>query len=465
MQNLLPFHSDAYMLDWESQREPTPRAVLPRSFSAPYPPLEGIAEGTEEEEEEDDEEDDDEDGALWSEGQVENGEPVDGHEMSPTAEEDLVPTVMADEDLTGEVEQETGEEVDEGPTAEDIEQAMRVEAYILGLLQRCSLNAPDSTSPGLSCTSNHWQDLHAYPPSAPNYCDPTSGHSEWQEWAEEDGGEETQEGYYVPLLEAEVGPSSLVCEEPSLDVEQYRDVEPCTSASDADSLHHQRGYPVTSARYVYSHVSPPVTPKATDQDWAPRSHRVHQEERWGLDAERCRKTTIRSQSERSFPSQEWTGQPEHRYYTVGRERVDEEYVSCQRLWSSSADLSQEEEEPALRGEEPRLRFTSLPFHTSPQVCAQYTEQGQPLRNGKNAGATQAEGSDSSLSETCSPRSSSLSSDSDESGGLVWPQQLPPRLPSSSQNTPSAVVKIKASHALKRKIMRFRSGSLKVMTTV
>ena len=49
------FPTDAYMWDWEGQREPTPRTVLPRSFSAPYPPLEGIAEGTEEEEDDDDE--------------------------------------------------------------------------------------------------------------------------------------------------------------------------------------------------------------------------------------------------------------------------------------------------------------------------------------------------------------------------------------------------------------------------
>ncbi|KAL3056882.1 hypothetical protein OYC64_007375 [Pagothenia borchgrevinki] len=85
-----------------------------------------------------------------------------------------------------------------------------------------------------------------------------------------------------------------------------------------------------------------------------------------------------------------------------------------------------------------------------------------------------------MSEVYSPASSSLSSDSDDFGGLVWPQQLPPRLASSSSSSspspkttananvniqPKAFVKIKASHALKKKILRFRSGSLKVMTTV
>lgn len=81
-------------------------------------------------------------------------------------------------------------------------------------------------------------------------------------------------------------------------------------------------------------------------------------------------------------------------------------------------------------------------------------------------------SESSMSEADSPDSSSLSSDSDESSGLVWPQQLPPQLsvpsppaPAGAPLQPKAFVKIKASHALKKKILRFRTGSLKVMTTV
>ncbi|KAG7515440.1 hypothetical protein JOB18_008308 [Solea senegalensis] len=81
-------------------------------------------------------------------------------------------------------------------------------------------------------------------------------------------------------------------------------------------------------------------------------------------------------------------------------------------------------------------------------------------------------SESSMSEADSPDSSSTSSDSDESGGLVWPQQLPPQLslpsppaPPGAPLQPKAFVKIKASHALKKKILRFRTGSLKVMTTV
>uniref|UniRef100_A0A3P9I4K6 Dapper homolog 1-like n=1 Tax=Oryzias latipes TaxID=8090 RepID=A0A3P9I4K6_ORYLA len=80
-------------------------------------------------------------------------------------------------------------------------------------------------------------------------------------------------------------------------------------------------------------------------------------------------------------------------------------------------------------------------------------------------------SESTASEPDPTESSSLSSDSDESGGLVWqfsPQLSPPLPPASSLGAslqPKAFVKIKASHALKKKILRFRTGSLKVMTTV
>lgn len=84
-------------------------------------------------------------------------------------------------------------------------------------------------------------------------------------------------------------------------------------------------------------------------------------------------------------------------------------------------------------------------------------------------------SESSASEGESPAFSSASSDSDGSGGLVWPQQLVAATAASGAGGgagggapagPAKVfVKIKASHALKKKILRFRSGSLKVMTTV
>ncbi|XP_022535507.2 dapper 1-B [Astyanax mexicanus] len=490
-----PRSVDAYMWDWESQRDPPPRAAMPRSFSAPYPPLEGIAEGTEEEEEEDDVED----GALWSEDQEVNEDDMDPNveeDEGPSEEVDEDPTVEVDQDLlTEEVDESPVEEIDEGPTTEDIQQAMRVEAYILSLLQRCSLNPASSPSRGLSCTPDHWENLHGYASNTPSYYDPTPGHpTHWQEWSalneeEEDGGEEPQEGYYMPHLNAQDGVPSLRCENPesSLEMDQYGTTENCSSSSDVDSLQHQRGYLEhpragldhrTSSRYIHprTSLSPPLTPQAADQEWESRLSRLHQQDRWESVGERRDKTTQRSQSEGSFHPQGWTAQPDHRYYTVGREQEreghqvsDDNYLSNQRLWSSSADLSQEEEEPLpLREDETVSRYVRLPGNTLPlsDSGVPYNEQSQRSRNRANARASQADGSDSSLSETCSPRStSSVSSDSDESGGLVWPQQLPPRLPTSSQNTPSTVVKIKASHALKRKIMRFRSGSLKVMTTV
>ncbi|XP_006898757.1 PREDICTED: dapper homolog 3 [Elephantulus edwardii] len=97
------------------------------------------------------------------------------------------------------------------------------------------------------------------------------------------------------------------------------------------------------------------------------------------------------------------------------------------------------------------------------------------RRGPGGGGGGYGESESSASEGESPAFSSASSDSDGSGGLVWPQQLVAATAASGPGGgagggapagPAKVfVKIKASHALKKKILRFRSGSLKVMTTV
>ncbi|XP_034406967.1 dapper 1-like [Cyclopterus lumpus] len=165
--------------------------------------------------------------------------------------------------------------------------------------------------------------------------------------------------------------------------------------------------------------------------------------------------------------------------------------SCRRC-QSTLELSQDEtDQPSMqapmrgssasnqRGQCTRRTSKSRPIHAYPHhhhshhhqhmeyqlervqvpLC-QPSEEYPNLRQGE---------SESSMSEADSPESSSLSSDSDESGGLVWPQQLPPQLslpsPSAPPLQPKAFVKIKASHALKKKILRFRTGSLKVMTTV
>ncbi|XP_053251662.1 dapper homolog 1 [Podarcis raffonei] len=81
-------------------------------------------------------------------------------------------------------------------------------------------------------------------------------------------------------------------------------------------------------------------------------------------------------------------------------------------------------------------------------------------------------SESSLSEVEFVGESTTTSDSDESGGLIWSQfvqTLPIQAVAAAselhENAAKAFVKIKASHNLKKKILRFRSGSLKLMTTV
>ncbi|KAL4656477.1 dapper1-like [Arapaima gigas] len=78
-------------------------------------------------------------------------------------------------------------------------------------------------------------------------------------------------------------------------------------------------------------------------------------------------------------------------------------------------------------------------------------------------------SESSVSEVDFVGESTNTSDSEGSGGINWPQFghttgscLTNEMTSGQTK---AFVKIKASHNLKKKILRFRSGSLKLMTTV
>lgn len=440
-----PFPEDACMSDWEGQRARPLRAFLPRSFSAPYPPLEGIAEGSEDDE-------DDDNGTLWSKGQTPNGDDVNGP--------DMVPVTNLNED-GGHIgipcdHQGPTVELDEGPSAEDIQQAMRVETYILGLLQRYCLNQTSTSTEVLSSDPDCWQERHAYPS---NYCEQAEN-SEWQEWKIFNDEEASQDGYY---LGNEADRFSQACNDPGSSIESS------TIIADIDShcLHHPC-------------VSSPLPSDSSKQDWEPTSlelaHQLplpglYQEKSWSSAGQRHVKTTNQSRSEGSFQFQGFSTKPEHGYDTLGRDMemhcFSEDYVSSQRLWSATANLSQEEKATVLRAEERLLRDTCLPFQIRPHSCSKYTEQDHHFGNEMNARGTDGDGdgSDSSLSETCSPGSSSRSSDSDESGGLVWPQQVPPYVPSVSQNASTAMVRIKASHALKRKILRFRSGSLKVMTTV
>ncbi|XP_056090202.1 dapper homolog 3 [Rhinichthys klamathensis goyatoka] len=459
-----PRSVDAYMLDWEGHMEPTVHASLPRSFSAPYPLLEGIAEGIEDEEE-------DEESPQWVTDQRADGNESLTAEMSLTSDAQANPTVK----------------IDDGPTEEDIQQAMRVETYILRLLQRRHFRS----TAGLDSEPDRWQDLHNYPPGYPQL---PLDQSEWQEWAplSEEGNEgETQDRYYMNHPNAQIGPTSLSSEEPesSLEIDQYGVKEVYDSSS--DSPRHQPVYNKrrpTMSDTMKPHIHTCCNHTCVPMSSTPESREQHQpipsqkwallrsltrrvpEEGWTTLGERQTKSTCRSRSEDSCVSQGWAAQPEHKYHTVGRDigrhHSDEFYLSNQRLWCSTADLSQEEDEGTFREDAHELRGNHLPVkHTS----VQFVEQDQRLQERSEAAPAPPNGSDSSLSETFSPGTSSVSSDSDESGGLVWPQQLPPRLPpsssSSSQNPSNAVVKVKASHALKKKIMRFRSGSLKLMTTV
>ncbi|CAM4619138.1 unnamed protein product [Lepidochelys kempii] len=201
------------------------------------------------------------------------------------------------------------------------------------------------------------------------------------------------------------------------------------------------------------------------------------------------KKAARSQSENSLLNK--PGASGTKYHTVERDEVvlkpsrqrrPHPGAAGYRKWRSTAEICQEE---AGAGEPRRSRRAgrSGPGAPSPprNVLYGYAGSDSECSGGRGGGARRApvcrleEGlaygdSESSLSEGGSPAFSTGSSDTDESSGLVWPQQLSPQLvasagPGQAGGRPKVFVKIKASHALKKKIMRFRSGSLKVMTTV
>ncbi|MGH0138433.1 UNVERIFIED_CONTAM: hypothetical protein FKN15_073354 [Acipenser sinensis] len=264
--------------------------------------------------------------------------------------------------------------------------------------------------------------------------------------------------------------------------------------------------PRSPERFPFQHPSrAKTTPKKCrfTEDGGPRSG-----------AKKSGKQACRSQSENSLMGQR--GAPERRYNTVERE---EEYgrgaqqqqqqqqqrpkrasgsggssgssEGGYRKWRSTLEISQDEDESQSQRRSRKQRLPPLPVPPPPSRPLYQADFGEPLSPPRAPVCLPEEDlrgyavgdSESSLSEEAdSPGSSSLSSDSDESGGLVWPQQLPPKLggpPSSSSCSspssssactpagaqPKVFVKIKASHALKKKILRFRTGSLKVMTTV
>ncbi|XP_015721258.1 dapper homolog 1 isoform X4 [Coturnix japonica] len=159
-----------------------------------------------------------------------------------------------------------------------------------------------------------------------------------------------------------------------------------------------------------------------------------------------------------------------------------------RRWKSSAEISYEE---ALRRARRNRRdgvgvYAQVPLpYVSPYAYvasdSEYSAECESLFHSTVVDTSEDEqsnyttncfgDSESSLSEVEFVGESTTTSDSDESGGLIWSQfvqTLPIQTvtaPELHENAAKAFVKIKASHNLKKKILRFRSGSLKLMTTV
>lgn len=303
---------------------------------------------------------------------------------------------------------------------------------------------------------------------------------------------------------------------------EYIPAQPCRASTRAYAHHHSNPHKVS------------VVPKPNRTTYSPERSHHHQEQpptasqiqpsRSRAGPKKCRsnedrngasrkpgKKACRSQSENSLQRV-----PERKYNTVERDgggsgsggrgsrssqsrskKQQQGGGGCRR-WQSTLELSQDEaEQPPMqapmqgssasnqRDHCARRTRKSRPTHAAhvyphPPQSHHHQHMEYQIERDLVPLCPPTEGyphprqgeSESSMSEADSPDSSTLSSDSDESGGLVWPQQLPPQLsvPSPSAQPgaplqPKAFVKIKASHALKKKILRFRTGSLKVMTTV
>ncbi|KAA8578791.1 hypothetical protein FQN60_004710 [Etheostoma spectabile] len=448
---------DPLMLNGELD-VPVPRTTLPRSFSAPYPPLEGIAE---------------------------EGAAVDSWQWDPSGANQPWQQQPAEDQVT----------------EEDYQQALRVEGYILSLIQRHTLaSRPCQPRTTLSpdppyCSASGHSSLHRRTQSLTteqHFTDPhfqphvdLSANPNSQGWGcdllegEACRGEapSLEEDYYLVLPYPQSRPHSLAERLPS----PLSSLDPSCGVGALDlcceppspqhylhpnpAIHHKNN--LVSAQYIpgqafhapvrsprhYNSEQPKPTQAVSSPDHQNSKSRTSKKSH--NERQRTKKSsskTSRSQSENSLLGQRVL--PERRYSTTERHQGRGDLAQNQ-----SQNYQQQQQHP-------------LCWHPDFQERA-------PLCQGEEGytGAAPAE-SESSMSEVYSPASSSLSSDSDESGGLVWPQQLPPRLASTSSssspspqataNAPSqskAVVKIKASHALKKKILRFRSGSLKVMTTV
>ncbi|XP_014837976.1 PREDICTED: dapper 1-like [Poecilia mexicana] len=495
---------DNFMLNGEFD-VPVIRPCLPRSFSAPHPPLEGIVE----------------------EGSVGDSWRWDTSVASHTWQQ----------------QQPAEDQI----TEEDYQQAFRVEGYMLSLIQRYALLprpcqprttlTPDPTYSGASGHSSQHRrtpSLTTEPRLPDPHCQPhvdLSAKLKSQEWgcdlpegeARRAEAPSFEEGCYLPLSYPQPRPNPLMGRLPS----PLPSLEPncgvdlsCEPPSPQHYLHPQPSvyqvHNLVSAQYIPGQAC--HAPVRSPRHYKPEQSKVNRAaaspdqsnskskapKKNHNDRQKSKKAnnkTNRTHSENSLPGQRVVA--DRRYSTTERRpgrtnpaqnqsqvtapQVASKGHSGNRRWCSNLELSQDEGE-IQNAAQPHKRSSrkarhghscSQSHHQHAQRWHQDSQARAPLCHSEEgyAGAAPAE-SESSMSEVYSPPSSSLSSDSDESGGLVWPQQLPPRLASTSSSSsaspqatasaatqPKAFVKIKASHALKKKILRFRTGSLKVMTTV
>uniref|UniRef100_F7GME9 Dishevelled binding antagonist of beta catenin 1 n=1 Tax=Callithrix jacchus TaxID=9483 RepID=F7GME9_CALJA len=160
-----------------------------------------------------------------------------------------------------------------------------------------------------------------------------------------------------------------------------------------------------------------------------------------------------------------------------------------RRWKSSAEISYEETlRRARRSRRENVGLYPAPVplsYASPYAYvasdSEYSAECESLFHSTVVDTSEDEqsnyttncfgDSESSVSEGEFVGESTTTSDSEESGGLIW-SQFVQTLPIQTVTAPDlhshpakTFVKIKASHNLKKKILRFRSGSLKLMTTV
>ncbi|KAG5844566.1 hypothetical protein ANANG_G00163860 [Anguilla anguilla] len=394
---------DVFVANRDGLLETGPLSLVPRSFSAPYPSLEGIEEGLGEEE-----------AWVWD-------------PSGPSGPEDE-------------------------PTAEDYQQARRVHSYILGLIQRRALpqrpcKPRTSLGPDFRAVARQSSLCRKEPelrPAAP---------------------EGPRLGLPQPRAGGAVrGPGGApAC--------ALRPPQARLPGGDPVRL---AGLPLRSARPRGREGDSPVST-------ATRRRRTG-----------CRKA-CRSQSENSLVGASG-GRAERKYNTVERDggggqprtrRPPPVGAGCRR-WRSTLELSQDEAElpgeqaPRARPASPASRLrTSTATPTAPPPRRTPATWPSTWSAGRRAGRRRA--------TRCRPRwrvrvqpergrlarlHLALQRLGGERRGLVWPQQLPPQLappsvspPPRPGRSPKAFVKIKASHALKKKILRFRTGSLKVMTTV